>query len=180
MRRPLVRWARAGAAKEKQSLDRLMCRTDPARVSKYVNPGRNIRCLPQATNVTRQLLLLSLLSKCFLLATGKIRRVMRAEPLALGDLGGNAFEITLRGVSRGRHVGGGEGGGGRGGVEIAIEALAASGFVNYFGLQRIGRFEPGSFTLRYVTLRYVTLRYFIYFGLQRIGRFEPGSFAWCI
>jgi tRNA pseudouridine13 synthase len=48
--------------------------------------------------------------------------------LRLGDLKGNVFTLTLRGVE----------GGSRETVAAAVKALTASGFINYFGLQRFG------------------------------------------
>ena len=57
-----------------------------------------------------------------------------AEPLKLGDLGGNAFEVALRRARAGD--------GSRAALETAAadaaRAVDADGFVNYFGLQRFG------------------------------------------
>jgi tRNA pseudouridine13 synthase len=50
------------------------------------------------------------------------------QQLGLGDLSGNRFDIVLRGVSAAS----------AGAAGAAAEALRASGFVNYFGLQRFG------------------------------------------
>lgn len=49
------------------------------------------------------------------------------DGLRLGDLQGNQFNIILRGLTAEA-----------GAVEAAVAALKASGFVNYFGLQRFG------------------------------------------
>lgn len=51
-----------------------------------------------------------------------------SEQLRLGDLRGNRFDIVLRGVSAASADA----------VAAAAEGLAASGFINYFGLQRFG------------------------------------------
>lgn len=59
------------------------------------------------------------------LAVGNLKLVDRA--LQLGDLQGNEFTIVLRGVSADKDT-----------VSAAVRAWAASGFVNYFGLQRFG------------------------------------------
>jgi tRNA pseudouridine13 synthase len=62
-------------------------------------------------------------------------------PLGLGDLRGNAFTVTLRDV---RGAQGGAEGGDDGPNDVAADVaralggLRASGFVNYFGLQRFG------------------------------------------
>ena len=55
------------------------------------------------------------------------------EPLRLGDLSGNRFEIVLRDVKCSPTI-----------VEAAVTALQTSGFINYFGLQRFGRGGSGS------------------------------------
>ena len=49
------------------------------------------------------------------------------QPLHLGDLSGNLFDIILRNV-QGRPAD----------IALAADALKASGFINYFGLQRFG------------------------------------------
>ena len=49
------------------------------------------------------------------------------HPLHLGDLSGNLFDIVLRNV-RGKPSD----------IAAAADALKASGFINYFGLQRFG------------------------------------------
>jgi tRNA pseudouridine13 synthase len=50
------------------------------------------------------------------------------EPLAMGHLTGNRFEIVLREIQSDPSV-----------VEAACEGLNSTGYVNYFGLQRFGR-----------------------------------------
>lgn len=57
---------------------------------------------------------------------GNFRYVDRS--LGLGDLKGNLFTLTLRGLERGSKET----------VMKAVNALKSSGFVNYFGLQRFG------------------------------------------
>ena len=49
------------------------------------------------------------------------------QPLHLGSLSGNLFDLILRNVK-----------GAPGDVARAAEALEKSGFINYFGLQRFG------------------------------------------
>jgi tRNA pseudouridine13 synthase len=48
--------------------------------------------------------------------------------LGLGDLKGNLFTLTMRGIEAGSEET----------VARAVDALTASGFINYFGLQRFG------------------------------------------
>lgn len=50
------------------------------------------------------------------------------EPARLGRLKGNRFEILLRNITVSEKV-----------VEAACESMKASGFINYYGLQRFGR-----------------------------------------
>jgi tRNA pseudouridine13 synthase len=66
-----------------------------------------------------------------------------SAPLGLGDLRGNAFTVTLRDVRRGAEgVNAAEGVNDAADVAAdvarALGALRASGFVNFFGLQRFG------------------------------------------
>jgi tRNA pseudouridine13 synthase len=51
-----------------------------------------------------------------------------SEPIAMGHLSGNHFEIVLREIQSDPSV-----------VEAACEGLSSTGYVNYFGLQRFGR-----------------------------------------
>ena len=64
------------------------------------------------------------------LALGRARPAARPTALALGELAGNAFVVRVRGVSSA---------GGRTGVALALAEVARTGFVNYYGEQRVGR-----------------------------------------
>mgnify|MGYP003387173539 CR=1 FL=1 len=55
------------------------------------------------------------------------------EPLQLGKLRGNRFEIVLREVSCEAGL-----------VEASCRALAERGFINYYGLQRFGKGGAGN------------------------------------
>lgn len=55
------------------------------------------------------------------------------EPLQLGNLRGNRFEIVLREVSCEAGL-----------VESSCRALAERGFINYYGLQRFGKGGAGN------------------------------------
>jgi tRNA pseudouridine13 synthase len=68
--------------------------------------------------------------------------VVVKEPIRLGDLQGNRFEIVLRDVRVAPEV-----------VNAAAEAVRQSGFVNYFGLQRFGRGGTGSHLIGREALR---------------------------
>ena len=52
------------------------------------------------------------------------------EPLHLGDLSGNYFQLVIRDVSADEDT-----------VRISAEAFVRHGFINYFGLQRFGTTE---------------------------------------
>jgi tRNA pseudouridine13 synthase len=54
--------------------------------------------------------------------------ILVANPITLGQLSGNRFEIVLREVQSDPTT-----------VQAACEGLKATGYVNYFGLQRFGR-----------------------------------------
>jgi tRNA pseudouridine13 synthase len=54
--------------------------------------------------------------------------IVVSEPIRLGDLGGNRFEIVLRGVKESEEV-----------ISNACRAISQNGFINYFGLQRFGK-----------------------------------------
>lgn len=62
----------------------------------------------------------------YLLRVGDFRYV--AQSASLGDLGGNRFGITLRALNQSEEQ-----------VATSCRALAESGFINYFGLQRFGQ-----------------------------------------
>lgn len=72
----------------------------------------------------------------FYLLTININTV--SEPLTLGQLSGNRFEIVLREIQVDPSI-----------VEAACEGLKSTGYINYFGLQRFGRggSESGSHLL---------------------------------
>ncbi|EKX41273.1 hypothetical protein GUITHDRAFT_112737 [Guillardia theta CCMP2712] len=61
---------------------------------------------------------------------GKISTSSYAQPLSLGHLLGNRFQIRIREISAKREV-----------VEGAVGELGRSGFFNYFGSQRVGRYS---------------------------------------
>jgi len=61
------------------------------------------------------------------------------EEIALGKLGGNRFDIVLRNVDVGI-VGEGKAAAAAGRMEAAAAALKERGFVNYFGMQRFGKY----------------------------------------
>ncbi|OWA50274.1 Pseudouridylate synthase 7-like protein [Hypsibius exemplaris] len=52
------------------------------------------------------------------------------EPLQLGSLSGNHFQLAMRGITETREN-----------VERAVQRFALGGFINYFGLQRFGTTE---------------------------------------
>lgn len=64
------------------------------------------------------------------------------EPVRLGELSGNRFEILLREVSATPVE-----------AAAACEAIKASGFINYFGLQRFGKGSTGSHIMGALILR---------------------------
>lgn len=67
----------------------------------------------------------------------------KANPLQLGDLKGNRFQIALRNVTAPDEN-----------IKESIEAIKTNGFINYFGLQRFGNcmtvptFEVGKAMLK--------------------------------
>jgi len=62
------------------------------------------------------------------------------EPLRMGDIEGNYFRITLRGVRRSRSY-----------IEKQISFVRSFGFENYFGEQRFGSVKhAGEFIIRYL------------------------------
>ena len=64
---------------------------------------------------------------------GNIRRTAQPQPLALGELAGNQFTLRVRHVA-----------GACARVRAAVDEVRASGFVNYFGEQRVGRWCVGN------------------------------------
>ncbi|ODQ67258.1 tRNA pseudouridine synthase D [Nadsonia fulvescens var. elongata DSM 6958] len=61
-----------------------------------------------------------------------------SEPLKLGDLKGNEFFITIRGVEAAE---------GFDKVNKAFESLKQHGFINYYGMQRFGTFSVSTHTI---------------------------------
>ena len=64
---------------------------------------------------------------------GNIRRTAQPQPLALGELAGNQFTLRVRHAA-----------GACARVRAAVDEVRASGFVNYFGEQRVGRWCVGN------------------------------------
>lgn len=63
--------------------------------------------------------------------------------LGLGDLKGNVFTLTLRGIEEGKEQT----------VARAVSALQQSGYINYFGLQRFGSHSVATHTIGAALLR---------------------------
>ncbi len=63
--------------------------------------------------------------------------------LRLGDLKGNLFTLTLRGIEEGSQLS----------ISEAVRTLRTSGFINYFGLQRFGSHSIGTHVVGAALLR---------------------------